>query len=120
MAAETEIVAVRSYRMHAHRCVADQDISEDNAYRLSWPLSLSRGGVTEQNPSGYHIEGHAMIQQCGGDCSFAVGGSRGCMRSCFNHLEKTGGCEQTFENGPFIKRKRWLLSDTVESGPRCP
>jgi len=41
--------------------------------------------------------------------SYGIGGSRGCMRSCFNYLEKKGLIEQTFETGEFIKRPRWLL-----------
>jgi hypothetical protein len=39
------------------------------------------------------------------------------MRSCFNHLEKKQACAQTFENGEFIKRERWLLSKRCGAGP---
>ncbi len=93
--------------------VAEQEISENNAYKLCWPMSLDTWGPTEEDSSGYRIEGHAMLRNWGGDGSYGVGGSRGCMRSCFDHLERKGACEQHFENGRFIKRERWLLPDTV-------
>ncbi len=97
-----------------YRCsVPNQDLSENNAYKLCWPMSLDTWPPTNEDPSGYRIEGHAMLRNWGGDGSFAVGGSRGCMRSCFNHLEQKNACAQTFENGPFIKRPRWLLPDAV-------
>ena len=56
-----------------------------------------------------------MLKEWGGDGSYGIGGSRGCMRSCFDHLEAKGTCDQTFENGTFIKRDRWLLPDTVDT-----
>jgi len=93
--------------------VRKQDISEEAAYKLCWPFSLGKWRPTEEDPSGYIVEGHARIQQWGGDGSYAIEGSRGCMRSCFDHLEQSGRIEQTFENGPFIKRPRWLLSHRV-------
>ena len=48
--------------------------------------------------------------------SFGVGGSRGCMRSCFDYLESKGIIKQQFKSGRFIKRERWLLE--VEAKPR--
>lgn len=96
-----------------HCRVADQNISENNAYKMCWPMSLDRWSPTNEDPSGYRIEGHAMLSKWGQDGSYGVGGSRGCMRSCMNHMEGKGSCEQTFEGGPFIKRQRWLLPDTV-------
>ncbi|HQM34470.1 MAG TPA: hypothetical protein PKX85_18130, partial [Candidatus Hydrogenedentes bacterium] len=93
--------------------VRKQDISEEAAYKLCWPFSLGKWRPTEEDPSGYIVEGHARIQQWGGDGSYGIEGSRGCMRSCFDHLEQSGRIEQTFENGPFIKRPRWLLSHRV-------
>ena len=86
-----------------------QDISEETAYKLCWPLSLNDWRPTDEDPSGYLIEGHAMLKKWGQDGSYGIGGSRGCMRSCFNYLEKQGGDRQTFHNGSFIKRRRWLL-----------
>lgn len=87
-----------------------QNISEDQAYKMCWPFSRGAWRKTEEDDSGYIIEGHAKLAEWGGDTSYGVGGSRGCMRSCFNFMEKHGDIEQTFENGEFIKRPRWLLS----------
>lgn len=98
-----------------HCNVPEQELSENNAYKMCWPMSLDTWPPTDEDPSGFRIEGHAMLKIWGGDGSYGVGGSRGCMRSCFNHLEKKGLCEQTFNDGDFIKRKRWLLPDTVPS-----
>ena len=94
--------------------VRKQDVSEETAYKLSITLSRGTWRASQLEPSGYVIEGHARIPQwCDG--GLAVEGSRGCMRSCFDHLEKRGKIEQTFHGGPFIKRPRWLLSEKVDS-----
>jgi hypothetical protein len=89
--------------------VAQQDLSEEAAYKLCWTLSLGGWRRTEEFPSGYIIEGHAYLARWGDAGSYGIGGSRGCMRSCFNYLEKNGLIEQTFKGGPFIRRPRWLL-----------
>ncbi|MFA5645436.1 MAG: hypothetical protein WDA18_03655 [Candidatus Ratteibacteria bacterium] len=94
--------------------VTKQNLSEEAAYKFCWPLSLGSWRKTEEFPSGYINEGHAYIQKWGVGGSFAVEGSRGCMRSCFNFLEKEGLIEQTFHGGSFIKRKRWMLSTKGE------
>ena len=86
-----------------------QDFSEAAAYKFCWTLSTTKRNKTPEDPSGYIIEGHAMLQKWGVGGSYGVGGSRGCMRSCFNYLEKKNLIEQTFEGGEFIKRPRWLL-----------
>ena len=91
-----------------------QDFSEEAAYKFCWTLSTREWRKTEEFPSGYIIEGHKMIQKWGVGGSYGVGGSRGCMRSCFNFLEKKGVIEQRFKNGEFIKRKRWLLPYKVK------
>ena len=43
----------------------------------------------------------------------AVCVGRGCLRSCLDHLEKTGRIRKQF-NTPFIERKRWKLSKAPE------
>ncbi|MCD6404223.1 MAG: hypothetical protein J7M19_00170 [Planctomycetes bacterium] len=93
--------------------VTKQDVTEDAAYKLCWPLSLGSWRRTDEDPSGWLIEGHAMVERWGQDGSYGIGGSRGCMRSCFDHLEKRGKTEQTFQGGAFIKRPRWILPSKV-------
>lgn len=92
-----------------------QDFSEEAAYKFCWTLSTSTWRKTNQFPSGYIIEGHRMLQKWGEGGSYGICGSRGCMRSCFDWLEKIGKIEQIFKSGRFIKRKRWLLSHRVKS-----
>jgi hypothetical protein len=88
----------------------EEDMSENSAYKLAWPLSLDPWPATDEDPSGWRVEGHAMIRHWGADSSFGVEGSRGCMRSCFDRLERQERCEQTFVGGRFIRRPRWMLS----------
>lgn len=89
--------------------VREQDLTEDMAYKICWPFSLDRWMRRGEDASGYVCEGHAKIAEWGQGGSYAVGGSRGCMRSCFDHLEQKRVCDQTFHSGRFIRRKRWLL-----------
>jgi epoxyqueuosine reductase len=94
--------------------VTEQQLSEEAAYKLCWTLSTREWRRTEEFPSGHIIEGHAVLQKWGEGGSYGVEGSRGCMRSCFNYLEKHGVIEQTFRGGEFTKRPRWLLPAKVE------
>jgi len=96
--------------------VTQQAISENMAYRICWPFSKGEWPTSEDG-SGYVIEGHAKIAEWGAGGSYGIGGSRGCMRSCFNYLERKGTCEQNFHNGRFIKRERWLLGKRAETHP---
>ncbi len=96
--------------------IVDQKMTEEEAYKFAWTLSNGRWRATEEFPSGYIIEGHAMMNRWGEAGSYGIEGSRGCMRSCFNFLEKKGDIEQTFHGGDFIKRPRWLLSSGGDGG----
>ena len=100
--------------------VTRQDVSEDQGYKLCWPRSKGAWRKTEEDRSGALVEGHRQLVEWGGGdgaSSYGIGGSRGCMRSCFDHLERRHACEQTYENGPFIKRARWLLPTRCEKDP---
>jgi hypothetical protein len=98
--------------------VTQTEMSEEAAYKFCWPMSTGQWRATAEFPSGYMIEGHAMLQRWGDAGSYGIEGSRGCMRSCFNYLEKHGLIEQTFQDGEFIKRPRWLLPAKVPGKPR--
>lgn len=89
--------------------VMQQNVSEETAYKFCWPLSSNIWRKTEEDPSGYIIEGHAYIKKWGQAGSYGIGGSRGCMRSCFDYLEKHNMIEQTFNRGSFIRRSMWML-----------
>jgi len=92
-----------------HFDVMKQNISEEIAYKFCWPMSVGVWRKSEEEPSGYIIEGHAYTARWGVGGSYGIGGSRGCMRSCFNYMESHNMIEQRFHNGPFIRRPRWLL-----------
>lgn len=98
--------------------VTEQEISEETAYKLAWPMSTGRWRKTEEHPSGFIIEGHALLSLWGiGEdegSSYGIEGSRGCMRSCFDHMGRAGRVEQTYHSGPFIRRPRWMLPSKVE------
>jgi len=98
--------------------VREQEMSELAAYKFAWTLSTATRSPTQEFPSGYIIEGHGQLQKWGVGGSYGIEGSRGCMRSCFDHLEKRGRIEQTFEGGEFIKRPRWILPSKVERAAR--
>jgi hypothetical protein len=89
--------------------VKKQDFSEEAAYKFCWTLSTAKWRKTAEFPHGYVIPGHGLMHKWGVGGSFGVEGSRGCMRSCFHHLEKTGKAGQHFENKDFIRRPRWVL-----------
>jgi len=44
--------------------ITEQTMSEEEAYKMVWPLSTGRWRATEEFPSGYTVEGHAMLS-CG-------------------------------------------------------
>jgi ferredoxin len=92
-----------------HFDVTEQEMSEEAAYKLAWTMSTGTWRKSKRFPSGHLIEGHHRLQIWGEAGSYGIEGSRGCMRSCFDHLEQRGTIGQTFKNGRFIKRERWLL-----------
>jgi ferredoxin len=99
--------------------VRRQDVTEDAAYKLCWPMAHGTWRRTEEDPSGYLVDGHNQLIRWGGGAgagSYGVEGSRGCMRSCFDHLERRGRCDASYELGPFIRRPRWLLAERCGDG----
>ena len=95
--------------------VREQRVSEEEAYKFCWTLSTKTWRETKEFPSGYIVEGHAMLQHWGVGGSYNLCAGRGCIRACMDHLERTRRIKQLFHNGPFIKRPRWLL--TLEGKP---
>jgi hypothetical protein len=92
-----------------HFDVTKQRLSEEAAYKFCWPMSKGHWRRTREFPAGYIIEGHASLSDWGVGGSYGICASRGCMRSCFDCLERRGAIEQRFHGGRFIRRPRWLL-----------
>ena len=94
--------------------VRQQDVSEETAYKFAWTMSTGSWRKSTVYPEGKLIPGHAFIQKTGIGGSYGVEGSRGCMRSCFDHIEGRKGIGQDFVNPKFIRRERWRLSTSGE------
>ena len=80
--------------------------------------ALHAGHVEKYNPFfnkgdkiGEHTKHYNMVHARYRHYSACFG--RGCLRSCLDHLEKTGRIEAKFEL-PFISRKRWDASESFE------
>jgi len=94
--------------------VREQDVSEEVAYKFAWTMSTGGWRKTIEHPEGRLIPGHSFLQTTGVGGSYGIEGSRGCMRSCFDHIERKKGIGQEFANGKFIRRERWQLSTSGE------
>ena len=94
--------------------VREQDVSQETAYKFAWTMSKGNWRKTIDCPEGKLIPGHAFIAETGVAGSYGIEGSRGCMRSCFDHIEEKPGIGQKFVNGKFIRRDRWILSTSGE------
>lgn len=92
--------------------VDDSDMTEEEAYRLCYPIGQAHWGNTySENPGNAVIEYYDYIMKHTG--YFAVCGARGCIRACMDSLEKSGRIENTFVN-PFYRKKSWLLPNKPE------
>ena len=83
------------------------DITEEEAYRLCYPMATSKWIKTPyDSPDAPIIEYYNYIMNHVG--YFAVCGARGCIRACMDNLEKNGRIENRFHN-KFYKKKPWLM-----------
>lgn len=86
---------------------ASADITEEEAYRLTYPLGLGTWGSSfyEEN-SGSIIKYYKYIlDHCG---YFALCGAKGCIRACMDSLEKSGRINNRFKN-KFYRKKSWNI-----------
>lgn len=87
--------------------VAEQKMSEEEAYKFAYTVGGATWRATEEFPSGRVVDYYKTMLDTTG--YFAVCGARGCIRACMMHLEKTGRIEQQFEN-EFRRRPMWEIS----------
>lgn len=87
--------------------VANSDITEEEAYRLTYPLGLGTWGNNFYEENGGNIIKYYkyILNHCG---YFALCGAKGCIRACMDSLEKSGRIENTFEN-KFYRKKSWNI-----------
>ena len=88
--------------------VCNSDMTEEEAYRLSYPMAKATWNSFSENKSNTVLEFYSYIMNHVG--YFAICGARGCIRSCMNKLEKAKRIENLFKE-PFYKKKSWLLDN---------
>jgi hypothetical protein len=87
--------------------VANSDITEEEAYRLTYPLGLGTWGNNFYEENGGNIIKYYkyILNHCG---YFALCGAKGCIRACMDSLEKSGRIENIFKNN-FYRKKSWSV-----------
>ncbi|PKM62198.1 MAG: hypothetical protein CVU97_06325 [Firmicutes bacterium HGW-Firmicutes-21] len=87
--------------------VRSSDMSEEEAYRLTYPMAYAKWATTyDENDSNSVLQYYDYIMKHTG--YFAVCGARGCIRACMDSLERSKRIKNTFHN-PFYRKKSWLL-----------
>lgn len=87
--------------------VREQEMSEEEAYKLAYTVAGGNWRATEEFPSGRVVDYYKTMLETTG--YYAVCGARGCIRACMMHLEERGRIGQTFHN-PFRRRPMWELT----------
>ncbi|HHY22908.1 MAG TPA: hypothetical protein GX527_01540 [Clostridiaceae bacterium] len=88
--------------------VVNSDITEEEAYRLTYPLALGTWANShyEENSGSILKYYKYILSHCG---YFAICGAKGCIRACMDSLEKSKRIGNTFKH-PFYKKKGWSLT----------
>ena len=86
--------------------VCNSDMTEEEAYRLCYPVAGATWTSFSENKSPAVIEYYHYLINHGG--YFALCGARSCIRSCMDRLEKAKRITNIFKE-PFYKKKSWLM-----------
>jgi epoxyqueuosine reductase len=86
--------------------VAQQKLSEEEAYKLTYTLAQGTWRKTDEFPTGRVLDYYKTMLDSTG--YFAVCGARGCIRACMINLEKSGRIEAQYEN-EFRKKEAWVI-----------
>ncbi|NLC45458.1 MAG: hypothetical protein GX783_14405 [Clostridiales bacterium] len=83
------------------------DVTEEEAYRLTYPLGLGTWGSNFYEENGGSIIKYYkyILNHCG---YFALCGAKGCIRACMDSLEKSKRIENRFQN-KFYRKKAWNI-----------
>jgi epoxyqueuosine reductase len=92
--------------------VRHSHLSEEEAYRLTYPLASARWSPSPEFPSSAVMS--AYHQLMAHTDYFAVCGAKGCIRACMEHLEKRGSIEQHQFATPVFPRPPWQLTPPAE------
>ena len=91
--------------------VCSSDMTQEEAYRISYPVALATWTSFSENKSDAVVEYYRYIMDHVG--YFAICGARGCIRSCMDRLEKAKRIENTFKE-PFFRKKSWLMDNAPD------
>ena len=92
--------------------VSEQEMSEEEAYKLTYTVGGGTWRKTEQFPTGHVLDyAYTMLKGVG---YYAVCGARGCIRQCMIHCEEGGKIGQSFHN-EFRKKPMWTLAPAGEA-----
>ncbi len=89
--------------------VAEQEVTEEEAYKLSYTVARGTWRKTAEFPTGNVVDYYKTMLDSTG--YYAVCGANGCIRGCMIALDKSGRTEASY-NEPFRKRPRWRLDHT--------
>ena len=90
-----------------HMPVAEQDCSEEEAYKLTHAIGRATWRKTPEFPTGHVLDyAYTMLNGVG---YYAVCGARGCVRACFMSKGPAGAPDRKFHN-EFRKKPMWTLS----------
>jgi epoxyqueuosine reductase len=87
--------------------VAEQEMSEEEAYKLCYTVAGGTWRKTDEFPTGNVVDYYKTMLQSTG--YFAVCGANGCVRACMIDMERTGRTDGKF-SVPFRKRPKWQLN----------
>ncbi len=87
--------------------VRTSDMSEEAAYKLTYPMASARWPASPEFPSNSCIEFYDQIKSH--TDYFAVCGARGCIVACSETLEKRGCIEQCNFKTAMRPRPHWQM-----------
>jgi len=86
--------------------VAEQDLSEESAYKIGYKIGEGNWRSTPDCPSEAVVDYYRMILAHTG--YFAICGAKGCIRGCMDSLEKAEKIENRFHT-PLSPRPAWEI-----------
>lgn len=87
--------------------VRNNNMSEEAAYRLCYPMAGSTWPASPEFPADACIDYYQQIKSH--TSYFAICGAKGCIRGCMDAMEKCGSIKQCDFKTPVSPRKAWQL-----------
>ncbi len=87
--------------------VRESTMSEEAAYKLTYPMASAKWGASPEFPDGSCIPGYDQIKSHTG--YFAICGAKGCIRACMDAMEKRHAIGQCEFRTKVFPRPHWKL-----------